>query len=219
MVINAKEAWEAIKNGWAERVKAQHFEGKELADRQAEFFAGAMSAMVAAGYPHDEAMPPSVVISCMTGRDTRTGEPIEIEDEDEDRDYYPAEAEADDPYSERERLYGIIPRHVADFVVGEMVENWPEASLEHECTRWDYKGQKFRFETEDGEVVRVDKDNLRYAFRKLILGGGYPALPVNLSDKEAWNGWLCQCDADQFSALAEYAVDHALAASEQEAGC
>jgi hypothetical protein len=59
--------WDEVIQRWNDRAAAMGYSGKKLLDLQAEFFTGAMTAAVALGVPHGEAMPPRVIISIMRG--------------------------------------------------------------------------------------------------------------------------------------------------------
>lgn len=56
-----------VETQWAERCEVLGFTGKKRLNNQAEFFAGAMSARIAAGMEPGAAMPPRWVISIMRG--------------------------------------------------------------------------------------------------------------------------------------------------------
>ena len=190
----AKEAWTGVKKRWSNRLRETGYQGAEQAREQAIFFSGAMAAMLSIGMTDGQAMPSSIVIPCLMGTDVMTGDSIMGTDEEQ----APSDSAVCDVYDQ-------IPEDVRDRVLREMVENWPEASCETPCIRWDYKALRFVFDDTDQNVT-VLEPHLQQAFRQLLAEGCYPELPGDLSDVEQWTDWLCQCDADQFTALAEYAV-------------
>lgn len=102
----------------------------------------------------------------------------------------------------------IFSSKLAETVVKGIMENFPEASSGSAlaCTKWKY--EQWRFVFDDQETNRryeLDKKTLLAAF-PLLFTGKWPkgcTQPPARNDAEAWEDWLCQCDATDFDAFAQ----------------
>lgn len=61
------DIYKKIEETWHSRARTRHLKGEKLLEDQAEFFAGAMAAMIAIGVPDGQAMPPKWVIATIQG--------------------------------------------------------------------------------------------------------------------------------------------------------
>ena len=66
--MTTSEIYEAVEAHWRGRIETQNLQGDRLREAQADFFTGAMAALVATGMPHGEAMPPRWVVPLVSQR-------------------------------------------------------------------------------------------------------------------------------------------------------
>jgi hypothetical protein len=195
MEQDIKKAWDEVIEQWKSRCDAMRYRTtKERLALQAEYFTGAMAAMVAVGVDHGKAMPPRIILSCMTGTDLAG-----------------AEDEDDEPAG---RVVDVMPEELRHKVASEMAQNWPEA-CELGCDEWQYDQLRFHFYDDDREWD-VEARHVHEGFAKTIQAlheAGCP-LPKDLTSWDEWEDWLCQSDAAQFGMLSDYAVE---AVEEEEA--
>ncbi len=100
-----------------------------------------------------------------------------------------------------------------EYLAGEIFSNFPECSLSLECRRWRYETFDYVFhDHEEGKTYKVDKAKAVEGVKKYLLyileGGRASNAPpfANVESRDAWEKWLCNCDADDFDAVAQLAV-------------
>jgi hypothetical protein len=98
-----------------------------------------------------------------------------------------------------------LPDELVENTVKSILENYPEAGqgLALQCTRWKYDKWDYVFrDTETDKAYRLNKEQLVKAF-PLIFTDKWPAMlpkPPTTAKPEAWDDWLCDCDAFAFDA-------------------
>lgn len=103
-----------------------------------------------------------------------------------------------------------ISNELTESTVRGIMDNFPEAShgCALRCIAWKYDEWSFRFlDEESGKEYRLEKADLLKAF-PLIFTDKWPKgciQPPASADTEAWDEWLCQCDATDFDAFAQLA--------------
>jgi hypothetical protein len=99
-----------------------------------------------------------------------------------------------------------LPDDLVENTVKNILENYPEAGqgLAIQCTRWNYDKWDFVFrDGESGKAYRPKKEDFIKAF-PLIYSDKWPAglpKPPTTANHEAWDNWLCNCDAFAFDAF------------------
>jgi len=107
----------------------------------------------------------------------------------------------------------VMPDGLVRDVIDGLVGNLPEASTSLVCPQWKYSELSFTFYEEDSPqrhvVTGIDAWAKGFALLTDAVANGKlscaPALPSS-ADKDVWEQWLCDCDADTVDALVQYAV-------------
>ena len=100
---------------------------------------------------------------------------------------------------------------LAEYVVKNIMENFPEASAGSSlrCIGWHYDQWEFIFEDDEGTKYTLDQEKLMSAFPLLFTEKwkNYTPVPTYLlHNKEHCDNWLCQADAFDFDAFVQLAV-------------
>jgi hypothetical protein len=100
-----------------------------------------------------------------------------------------------------------IPDSLVETVVKGLMENMPECSTSMRCLSWGYDKWAYKFEDDDGKLHTLGKVELLATFPLLFTDKwpkSFPSPPIS-DNAQAWDQWLCDCDADCIDAYVQLA--------------